>query len=197
MTSPNSLPRSAPALAALGAVLGVFVLLCPPPAAAQFADEGESTRPPATLSSPDQPPTMTMPEPMPPVPAFEAMTPFTSDGQTTMSFALDPASLLTGERHAQVTIAARSATGVLNVAYYGFDCERLTYRMLAYQGSDGQWQASKGAIRWRDVRDGETRNRQFREVYGAVCVLGGKAVADVPTMLERLKDPRRSYYVTY
>lgn len=197
MTSPSSQPRLARALPALGLVLAVFAMLGASPAHAQFADEGEFSRAPATLPTPDQPPTLTLPDPMPPVPAFEAMTPFTSDGQTTMSFALDPGSLLTGKRYAQVTIAARSATGVLNVAYYGFDCERLTYQMLAYQGSDGRWQASKGANRWRDVRDGETRNRQFREVYGAVCVLGGNAVADVTTMLERLKDPRRSYYVTY
>ncbi|MEZ5658747.1 MAG: CNP1-like family protein [Burkholderiaceae bacterium] len=137
--------------------------------------------------------TFALPDPLPPVPAFDDMVGFTSDGQTRMQFALDPGSYLPGKRQAQITIAARSASGVLNLGYYGFDCLGLRYQMLAYGGADGSWKPATRPA-WREVRDGETRNRQFRAVYGAVCQLGGRATATAEQMLERLANPDKNLY---
>lgn len=168
-----------------------------PPALAQFGDEqsisGDSTGSPTPKT--DRPAAVfVLPDPFPAPPPFEAMVPFESDGQTTMRFALDPASLQLRERSAQVTIAALSASGALNVGYYGFDCEDVRYQHLAYATPDGVWQPVSRQ-RWREVRDGETRNRQYRAVYGAVCQLGGMSTATVDEVIERLSDPNKRLYL--
>lgn len=167
-------------------------------ALAQFSDEpsitGSSARPPTEYE--DRPEAVfTVPDPMPAAPPFDAMHGFETDGTGgRMRFALDPGSLVLGERSAQVTIAALSDTGVLNLGYYGFDCEDLRYQMLAYGGADGQWHRVS-RLRWREVRDGDTRNRQYRAVYGAVCQLGGRAASSVKDVLDRLDDPHKRLYV--
>lgn len=167
------------------------------PVLAQFGDEqsisGDSTGSPTPKT--DRPAAVfVLPDPMPAPPPFDSMVPFESDGHTTMRFAIDPASLQLGERSAQVTIAALSASGALNVGYYGFDCEDVRYQHLAYATSEGGWQPVTRQ-RWREVRDGETRNRQYRAVYGAVCQLGGMATATVDEVIDRLSDPNKRLYL--
>ncbi|MEZ5651154.1 MAG: CNP1-like family protein [Burkholderiaceae bacterium] len=180
------------AAASRSAVVGAALLLA---ACSSLSDGAAGSEEAAPSDAANAPARFVLPDVIPRPGSFESLVGFVNDGQSGMRFAVDPNSFLPGDRQAQITIAARSPSGVINLGYYGFDCEDLRYQMLAYGAGDGRWQPARRPT-WREVRDGESRNRQFRAVFGAVCQLGGRATQTTDEMLARLSDPRHNLYLT-
>lgn len=189
-------PGQTPHRAAASRTLAVFVLalvqcLLTTVALAQIGegdrdlDYGGPNRPPD-----EERPTLTLSGELPPARAFDKMVVFETDGTTPNRFAIDPASVQLAPRYVLATVAVQSPSGATTTGYYGFACSHLQYRLMAYATSDNQWRVSSKRARWREVRDGEGRNRQFRAVYGAACRLGGRSVSSIDELLRHLHDGR-------
>lgn len=130
-------------------------------------------------------PSIALTGPLPKLVPFASMTPFETDGRTPNTFAIDPASIRLDQRYVMATIGVRSPRGADTIGYYGFDCESMQYRLLAYPGPDGQWQTSSRSA-WQPVRDSETRNRQYRAVFDAGCRLGGVPAPSTEAMMQAM-----------
>lgn len=138
----------------------------------------------------EQSPTLTLPKDLPPIVEFPGMTPFEVDGTTPNSFALDPASVRLQGRYVLATIAVRSPSGAVTSGYYGFACDHAQYRLMAYPRKNGRWQPASKRVKWRDVQDGESRNRQYRAVFKAGCRVGGKSAESVDELFRHLREGR-------
>ncbi len=148
-------------------------------------------KPDAAAASDADQPRLEAPADMPALVDFDAMTPFETDGTSPNTFAIDPASISLQPHYALATIAARSLSGAVTTGHYGFACQHLQYRLLAYPGMDGQWRRSSNRVQWRDLHDGNTHNRQFRAVYNAVCRLGGHSAPSTSDVMRHLSEGRR------
>lgn len=147
---------------------------------------GEEKPRPADLS-----PFLELPPELPAVRSFEQMTEFTTDGSSSNRFALDPASVRLLPHYVLATVAVLSQSGASTIGYYGFACNHLQYRLMAYPDSKGGWQISSSRARWRPVRDGDTRNRHFRAVYAAACRIGGRSAESTDELLRHLREGRK------
>ena len=126
-----------------------------------------------------------LPQPMPPITRFDAMQPFDVDSGTPFGFAWDPASLRLDGRVAMLASAARSPSGAVTTGYYGFDCERGNWRLLAIPDADRGWRAASSASRWQPVIGTDDRNRRFRALAFAICQ-NKRPIADAREIQRRL-----------
>ncbi len=169
--------------------LAVFGLLTP-----AIAQHGEMDIP---YGGPDKPrpadlsPFLELPPELPAVRSFEQMTEFDTDGSTSNRFALDPASVRLMPHYVLATVAVLSKTGASTIGLYGFACNHLQYRLMAYPDGKGGWRVSSARARWRPVRDGETRNRHFRAVYAAACRIGGHSAESTDELMRHLREGRK------
>ncbi|MGH1358802.1 MAG: CNP1-like family protein [Burkholderiaceae bacterium] len=138
----------------------------------------------------DPRPSLALPAKLPAVTSFEQMVEFDTDGATTNRFALDPASIRLQPNYALAAVAVLSAGGASTIGLYGFACNHLQYRLMAYPKPDGSWQVSSPRARWRPVRDSESRNRQYRAVYAAACRVGGQSAESAEELMRYLREGR-------
>ncbi|MFK7965361.1 MAG: CNP1-like family protein [Burkholderiaceae bacterium] len=146
--------------------------------------------PPAIESEAQTGPSLVLPQTLPKVIAFADMMPFDVDATTPNTFALDPASVQLTDRYMLATVAVQSPSGAVTNGLYGFACDYGQYRLMAYPRKNGRWQPASKRVKWREIHDGESRNRQFRAVYKAGCRVGGQSAESVDEVLRYLRDGR-------
>jgi len=132
----------------------------------------------------------TLPDPMPAVPPPDRTVGFYVSPTTTNRFAIDPQSLGIDEgKVVRFTLVITSSSGVRNVSYEAFACDRGEQRLLAIARADGSWSVLRNS-QWRPLDIDDQRNRQMPELYGRFCD-GGMVAARTPAgLLERLaQDP--------
>ena len=133
-----------------------------------------------------------LPHPMPAIPATSALREFQAGATSPNTFGVDPASLnVRGKRIVQFTLVVTSPRGLRNIGYEALDCERGQVRLLA-TGRDGGGWSPVGAGSWRPVRNGDTVNGHYRELYRSWCD-GGKLAGAPRELLRRLDAVPQRY----
>jgi len=159
-------------------------------ALAQIGDVDIPYGGPERVGSADEAPTLELPDDLPAVVKFPVMTPFEVDGSTPNKFALDPASIRFQGRYVLATVAVLSPSGAVTSGYYGFACDHAQYRLMAYPRKNGRWKPASNRVKWRDVQDDETRNRQYRAVFKAGCRVGGVTAESTDELVRHLREGR-------
>jgi len=168
---PAALPACLPA--ALPACLVSALLACLAPATADAQ---------SLIRDPEPPTEVTLPDPMPGVPPAEQTIGFYVSPTTTNRFAVDPRSIgIDGGKVVRFTLIVTSRSGVRNVSYEAFACDRAEQRLLAIARSDGSWSVLRDS-RWRPLNIDDTVNRQMPELYRRFCA-GGAAAGTTPKAL--------------
>jgi hypothetical protein len=134
------------------------------------------------------------PSTLPAIPPDHALHAFEAGATSPNSFGVDPVSLLVrGDSIVQFTLVVTSPRGVRNISYEALDCERAQVRLMAI-GRDGQGWSPAQSANWRPVRNGDTVNAHYRELYRNWCD-GGLVAAAPPQLLRRLGSlPQRYQY---
>lgn len=169
-----ALPRAAIVLA-----LAVVVAAAMAPAQAQPAEVRDDT--------------LGLPDPMVAPPRTADLVGFEVNSVTRHRFAIDPQSLRpAGRRFVRVTLVVTSSSGVSNVSYEAFDCERATHKLLALGATDGAWRAVADAP-WLAAQGSDRVLRQHLVVLRAVCA-GGAIAGDTASIVRRLISPPDDHY---
>jgi hypothetical protein len=126
------------------------------------------------------------PDPPPPPPDYDRLVSFDIGRNTTNTFAFDPASVTpVEERAVRFTLVVTSASGVRNVTYEAFRCDRDERKLLAIGRPDGSWSPARTA-EWKAVRDSDMVNRVYPVLHRALCI-GGAATQPVSRAIDALK----------
>ncbi len=176
----RAIPTRFPSLAVL--VLAALVALAAPVAPAQslFGDDAPSPGGEAKI-----------PDPMPVVPPPGEALQFYVSPTTTNRFAVDTESLaVDDERLVRFMLIVTSATGVRNVSYEAFRCDRGEQRVLAIARTDGSWSVLRNS-RWVPLNRSDTVNRQHPELYARLCDGGAASALTREGLVRRLRATPR------
>ena len=134
-----------------------------------------------------------LPDPMPAIPADDALKEVTVSATTRNRFGIDPASIAVfGNRIVQFTMVVTSPNGVRNIGYEAIDCGNGQGALLAI-GRDGHGWSPVAKPAWRPLFTGDTVNAHRRELARAWCEGTGTAGAEPRALLRRLDTLPQQY----
>jgi len=140
-------------------------------------------------------PAISLPDPMPVIPADGGSLRVGLDVPGAARSAIDPGSLaVEGPKAFRFTLVVTSQAGVRNVSHEAIRCDEAERRLLAIGRTDGSWSILRNGG-WQPIRFDDSLHTAHADLFRQLCA-GGSLAASTPAALLALLRAER-YRITY
>lgn len=135
-------------------------------------------------------PTISLPDPMPAIPADGGSLRVGLETPEAPRAAIDPDSLvLEGQKAFRFTLVVTSQAGVRNVSHEAIRCDEPERRLLAIGRADGSWSILR-ASGWQPIRFDDSLHTAHADLFRRLCAGGSLAARTQADLLRILRSER-------